>query len=117
MNREGIVRLTVEDHFSYDDRSPEEFDWSLVINPRVQEISRELAEVIFVRRAQAAVTARGTDPLVAGLQEALRTIARTAIWATMTESKARSAREARWRFPIDSAAHGLEKSGIGKEIA
>lgn len=100
MKREGIVRLAVEEHFAYRPETPERFDWSLVINPRVQEISQDLCKEILVRCEQAVlIGGEDRDPTITGLREALRVIARKAIWATMTEAKARSASSARWRLP------------------
>lgn len=92
MRKEGTIRLNIKDHFSFDPERPERFNWRLALNPKVQNIGDDIAAEIVLRREEWARSGRsGQDPLIVGMQEALRRIARIAVWVTMTESKARLA--------------------------
>jgi hypothetical protein len=89
-NPGGTVRMTVEQHLRYDPERPEAFNWTIVMNPKVQLIAESLS-IDIVRRQDEWESGNGQedDPLIPGLQEALRHIARIAVWATMTKEKAK----------------------------
>lgn len=96
MQQNKLVRLTVNQHFNYRVERPERFDWSILINPKVQEIAGTLAAEIIARQTDWQTEEKpGEDPLIPGLRQALRRIAETAIWATMHENKVLAARAAR----------------------
>lgn len=96
MQQNKVVRLMVEQHFSYRPERPEKFDWSILINPKVQEIALGLAAEITARQeGWQSEEKPGEDPLVPGLRQALRRIAQTAVWATMHEDKVLAARASR----------------------
>lgn len=74
-------RLTVSQHYGFQPEFPERFDWSLVINGRHRELCELLAEeVLSLREAWMKQGFEGIDPLIPGLQEALRLIADKAVW-------------------------------------
>ena len=84
------VRLVVDQHYLYRPEAPELFSWDKVINLKVSAIAQNLVQEIADRRVDWALTRRsGDDPHVCGLQEALRVIARTAVWRVQSEQQAR----------------------------
>jgi len=87
-NRGGTVRMTVEQHLRYDPEEPETFNWSLVVNPKIGLLAEALSIEIVRRQDEwEAGSGQEDDPLIPGLREALRHIARIAVWATMVEAK------------------------------
>lgn len=93
------IRLVVEQHHKYRRDTPEAFDWEQVINPKVAAIALNIVQEIKDRRAEWPLlrsrSGQESDPAIPGLQEALRVIARTAVWNVQSEQKARL-REGRW---------------------
>lgn len=85
----STIKLCVADHFSFDPEYPERFNWSRTLNPKLQAITQDLAAEIDLRREQWKQAGRtGEEPLIPGLQEALRRIAKIAVWVVMSEAKA-----------------------------
>lgn len=77
-------RLVVSEHNSFQPEFPERFDWSLAINGRHKELCKQIAEAIVLRRSKWIDTGQtGIDPLIPGLQEALRLMAKTVVWRVM----------------------------------
>jgi hypothetical protein len=84
------VRLVVDQHYLYRPEAPELFPWEKVINLKVAAVAQNLVQEIADRRVEWALMRRsGDDPHVCGLQEALRVIARIAIWRVQSEQQAR----------------------------
>ncbi len=110
-NRDKTVTLTIAQHFNFQPDHPERFDWSIVVNPKVAAIAQDLAEQIVTRRARWENAKKdGSDPLLTGLQEALRSIATRAVWVTMTVDKATAALAARQNVGIEYASDSLPNS-------
>jgi hypothetical protein len=108
----NCVRLVVDQHYQYRRDSPEEFDWQQVINPKVASLARTIADEVTDRRNEWPLTGRrGDDPCIPGLQEALRVIARSAVWSVQSEQKIRSNEAARLGY--HNARHLPGSSGTG----
>lgn len=98
------VRLTVERHYQFQSETPEQFDWERIINPKVATVTQMIAQDIKDRQAEWTLSGRnGADPVVAGLREALRIIARTAIWCVQSEQRAASMEAS--RLGLNHARH------------
>lgn len=75
------VKIAVTEHNRYQEEAPERWDWELVINHREKEIGNMYAAEIVTRRGAWLNDGKdGVDPLIPGLQEALRLLAKRAIW-------------------------------------
>jgi hypothetical protein len=83
------VKLTVAQHYQFRSEAPEQFDWERVINPKVGGLGVIIARDIMDREAEWTLSGRnGSDPIIPGLREALRLIARTAVWRVQSERRA-----------------------------
>lgn len=79
------VKLAVTEHPKYQEEAPERFDWNLIINRREADIAAMIATDIIVRRDQWLKAGKqGNEPLIRGLQGALRLLAEKAIWKHTT---------------------------------
>jgi hypothetical protein len=108
---QATKQLFVSEHFEFDPERPEEFFWKTrVINPKIASLAGALADAIVFREYQWKHTDY-VDPLVAGLRESLRIIARQAVWATMTKDKAEAAVVARQNVGTNDATDSVSDSG------
>ena len=86
----NTIRLVVDQHPQYQSEAPELFNWEQVINPKVAGIALLLVQDIKDRRHEWPLTGKkGMDPCLPGLLQALRIIARAAVWSVRTEQKIR----------------------------
>lgn len=84
------VRLSVKEHYQFQPEHPERFDWSQVINGRHKELCELLAAEIVQRRAVWTNNGHdGVDPLIPGMQEALRVFSDMVIWRVQQVKTAR----------------------------
>jgi hypothetical protein len=81
MSKTHLVKLAVTEHPKYQEEAPERWDWDLIINHREKDFAGMIAAEIVTRLGTWLNEGKqGTDPLIPGLQESLRLLARKAIW-------------------------------------